>query len=73
VTPASSHTQGTNMHVLWCFVMCNEHGISPSCGGTLFPRKPSRSKFTGGLSNSQCPNGHTTIVPKLTQFSFNKK
>jgi hypothetical protein len=73
VTPASSHTQGMNMHVLWRFAMCNEHEISPSCGGTLFSRKPSRSKFTAGSSNPRCLRGHTIILPILTQFSLNKK
>ncbi len=70
---ASSHTRGMNMRLLWHFAMCNEHRISPKYGGALFPQKPSRSKFTGGSSNPRCLNGHTIIVPKLTQFSLNKK
>ncbi len=61
------------MRVLWRFAMCNKHGISPKYGGTLFPQKPSRSKFTGGSSNPRCLNRHTIIVPKLTQFSLKER
>ncbi len=32
-----------------------------------------RHFVTGGSSNPRCLNGHTIIVPKLTQFSLNKK